>query len=192
MASKVTMTIRLSHHRARALFATILLFFGALAGPSSLAAQAKPNAVAQFSHWHLFVEGTGELLHCYILAEPRRSTPDVRRGDVFMSVANRPGQGVKHEISVRIGYPFGEKSKPYAKVAADTFLFFSGASIKSSAVHWAWLQDTNRTAALIRAMKRGNELVYRGTSARGTLTTDYYGLKGFTAALKALDTRCPT
>jgi hypothetical protein len=40
-------------------------------------------------------------------------------------------------------------------------------------------------------MKRGNELVFKGTSARGTLTTDSYSLRGVTAAMKALDAACP-
>ena len=44
--------------------------------------------------------------------------------------------------------------------------------------------------ALVNAMKRGNELVFKGTSERGTLTTDSYSLKGVTAAMKAIDKAC--
>jgi hypothetical protein len=40
-------------------------------------------------------------------------------------------------------------------------------------------------------MKRGNQLVFKGTSARGTLTTDTYSLLGFSKALARLNQACP-
>ena len=43
---------------------------------------------------------------------------------------------------------------------------------------------------MVQAMRRGNELVFKGTSERGTLTTDSYSLKGVTAAMKAIDRAC--
>jgi len=39
-------------------------------------------------------------------------------------------------------------------------------------------------------MRAGGELVVKGVSTRGTLTTDTYSLKGFTAAWKAINTAC--
>ena len=39
-------------------------------------------------------------------------------------------------------------------------------------------------------MKSGKQLIVRGTSSRGTATTDTYSLAGFTAALAASDKAC--
>ena len=39
-------------------------------------------------------------------------------------------------------------------------------------------------------MIRGARLVVKGTSSRGTKTTDTYSLKGFSAAFKAIGKAC--
>ena len=44
--------------------------------------------------------------------------------------------------------------------------------------------------AIVEAMKRGNELVVRGTSARGVQPADRYALGGFTAGLAEINKAC--
>ena len=44
--------------------------------------------------------------------------------------------------------------------------------------------------AIVAAMKAGRQMIVRGTSTRGTLTTDTYSLSGFSAALAAIDKAC--
>jgi Invasion associated locus B (IalB) protein len=39
-------------------------------------------------------------------------------------------------------------------------------------------------------LKAGKQMIVRGTSSRGTETTDTYSLSGFTAALAAIDKAC--
>ncbi|MGB0478374.1 MAG: hypothetical protein ACPGJJ_03395, partial [Parvibaculales bacterium] len=69
---------------------------------------------AEYGDWRMFVSGAGQSKNCYIAGEPKRSTPkNARRGDVFLIIAHRPGQGVRNEISVRIGYPFSATSEPF-------------------------------------------------------------------------------
>ena len=60
----------------------------------------------------------------------------------------------------------------------------------TNAKQWAWVDNEAGQGALVNAMKRGNELVFKGTSERGTLTTDSYSLKGVTAAMRAIDKAC--
>jgi hypothetical protein len=55
----------------------------------------------------------------------------------------------------------------------------------------AWTRDGNGDAQLVKAMRAGATMVVKGTSARGTLTTDTYSLKGVSAALDAIDKACP-
>jgi invasion protein IalB len=151
---------------------------------------AKP--VQEFSDWRLFVDGRGAAKTCYLAAEPRSSAPaNVKRGDTYLVVTHRPGQGVRGEVSVRIGYPFSATSIPFANVGSDDFNFITGVKAQNGADEWTWIENLEQQPRLLRAMKRGSELVFKGTSARGTLTTDSYSLRGVTAGMKALDAACP-
>lgn len=171
---------------SRAVLALSAVLIGSFAGP----ALAKEKA--QFSDWRVFVEGAGQAKNCYIASEPKRSTPkNAKRGDIFLVVSHRPGQGVRNEVSVRVGYPFSPTSEPFARVGSDEYPFFTGVEVQNGADEWAWLDRLDDQKRLVTAMKRGNELVFKATSARGTLTTDSYSLKGVTAAMKALDAACP-
>ena len=162
------------------------ILFGA---PVANAADARP--IGTFNDWRAYVEGSGKTKLCYIVGEPRRKLPRAAwRGDVFITVSHRPGAGVRNEVSVRIGYPFSAESNPFARVGSDTFDFFTGVRASTNAKEWAWLNNEARQGALVNAMKRGSELVFKGTSERGTLTTDSYSLKGATAAMKAIDKAC--
>lgn len=174
-------------------FLTGFLTLIGLSGPlmASAAAQEK-QATASFKQWRLFVDGAGAAQICYIVGEPKRMRPtNVKRGDTYLVIAHRPGQGVRNEVSVRNGYPFSATSNPFAEIGSDKFDFFTGVQAQNGAEEWAWMVDLEAQPRLVKAMKRGNELVFKGTSARGTLTTDSYSLSGVTAAMKALDEACP-
>ena len=54
----------------------------------------------------------------------------------------------------------------------------------------AWSRDAAGDAALVAAMRSGAEMVIKGVSDRGTLTTDRYSLSGFTAAHQAIGKAC--
>jgi len=43
---------------------------------------------------------------------------------------------------------------------------------------------------LVDAMKKGERLIIEGTSSKGTLTKDTYSLKGFSAAYRAISSKC--
>ena len=170
-------------------FLTLAVFLGPLMASASA---SENQAVATFKDWRLFVSGAGAAKNCYIVGEPKRMRPaNVKRGDTYLVVAHRPGQGVRNEVSVRNGYPFSATSSPFAELGSDKFDFFTGVQAQNGAEEWAWMVDLDAQPRLVTAMKRGNELIFKGTSARGTLTTDSYSLSGVTAAMKALDAACP-
>ena len=54
----------------------------------------------------------------------------------------------------------------------------------------AWSRDAKSDTALVKAMMRGRRMRVRGTSARGTVTTDTYSLLGFTKAYRAIGKAC--
>ena len=180
-----------NHHKLprmlkKTFFAGILGLFAVSVG------HANDRLVGEYGDWRLFISDSGQAKSCFIVGEPKRSTPqNARRGDIFLIVSHRPGQGVRNELSVRIGYPFSATSEPFARVGSDEYGFFTGVQVENGADEWAWLEKLDDQARLVTAMKRGNELVFKGTSARGTLTIDSYSLRGVTAAMKALDAACP-
>ena len=176
------------------LLGSLMLAIGLLLPlPSQAQSPAKGDeAVQTFSHWRLFVEGSGASKTCFILGEPTQTAPkNVKRGAIFLTITHRPGQGVRNEVAISNGYPFSAESNPFAQVGGTEFAFFTGVQARNGADSWAWLRDLNNQTGLVTAMQRGKTLVFKGTSSRGTLTTDTYSLSGVTAATRALDAACP-
>lgn len=153
---------------------------------------AQPAQVAQYKAWRVFTLGAGTTKACYIVSEPVQKAPkNARRGEIFISLAHRPGQGVYDEVSVRIGYPFSSKSNPYARIGSNNYSFFTGAKMGGTSSAWAWMKNPAEHQQLVKAMRQGNQLIFKGRSKRDTLTTDSYSLLGFTAAKKKMDELCP-
>lgn len=144
-----------------------------------------------FNDWAAYTHGSGNSRICYAMTEPKEMLPrGVNRGDVFLMVTHRPGQNTKNEISMRSGYVFGSESRPYVEVGSDRFQLFTGVDQGGEARHWAWLENSSDENRMVTAMKRGSDMTIRGTSSRGTLTTDRYSLSGATAAMNRIDEAC--
>ena len=152
---------------------------------------ATPEKIGTFRYWRVYQLGSGANKVCYMLSEPVEKLPrNVRRGKIYFSIMHHPANGVRNEASVSVGYPFSSKSNPYARIGTDSFDFDSGVQMEADP-SWAWLRNPAHHDRLIDMMKRGNQLVFKGTSARGTLTTDTYSLLGFSKALARLNQNCP-
>jgi len=122
---------------------------------------------------------------CVMSAEPQKSQGKyTKRGTVLAIISHRPKENRIGEASFQAGYTFKRGSQPTATVDGKTTfkLFTQGGH--------AWAFDAKADKELIAAMRAGGKLVVKGTSSRGTLTTDTYSLKGFTAALKAINKAC--
>ncbi len=122
---------------------------------------------------------------CYISAEPQSSKGNyTKRGVVYAIVTHRPAEKSIGVVSFQAGYTL-KKDAPVT-VTIDgkkTFTLFSQGE-------YAWTREAGDDKALVKAMRAGGKMVVKGTSARGTLTTDTYALKGVTAALKAINKAC--
>jgi hypothetical protein len=98
-------------------------------------------------------------------------------------VTNRPSDKVKGEVSVASGYVYKDGKDAEAEVDGKKFKLFTRGEN-------AWAYDAGSDKAMVAALKAGRQLIVRGTSSRGTATTDTYSLSGFTAALAAIDKAC--
>lgn len=159
-----------------AVFATV----ASIVAPPVSAAQEN---LGSFQDWTAFSDGADRRI-CYIGSIPKKAEGKyTQRGDTYVLATHRPKEDVFGEISVEAGYTYKPGSEVEVDVDGKTFkLFTQGGN--------AWAYDENADQALVNAMKAGQRMIVKGTSSRGTPTTDTYSLSGFTAAFNAIDRAC--
>jgi hypothetical protein len=151
---------------------------------SGAAQAAEPRELGSFDAWAAYElrEPSGKV--CYVYAEPQSAKGDyTKRGPTYVQVTHRPAAKATNEVGVTAGYPYKADSEVEVDIDGTRFSLFTSGDT-------AWARDSKDDAALAAAMRAGITMVVRGTSARGTLTTDTYSLKGFTAAHNAIGKAC--
>jgi hypothetical protein len=170
---------------------TVLALMGSVpaqAAPAPAAASnsnsSGPTNIGTFKSWTAWTGNDSTGLICYISAEPGSSKPTgVNRDPIHFLVVHRKGLGTRNEVQTLIGYPLKKDGKPSAAIDGKTFPMIADGS-------GAWLASASDEAGFVAALKKGSELVVKGTSQRGTDTTDTYSLAGVTAAMDAIDKAC--
>lgn len=152
-----------------------------------------PTALGDFGAWRAFAFQGPNGKQCYALGTPQSSEPrdiqpgTARRGSTNLFITHRPGQNVRNEISVMIGYAFKANSNATIEVVSSAgtrrFTLFTRDQ-------GAWLQNAAEEAQLVEAMRRGREMRVRGTSQRDTNTTDVYSLNGISQAVDRISQEC--
>jgi hypothetical protein len=145
----------------------------------------EPKLLGEFDDWAAYTYKTESGASvCYIVSQPKESAPkNVKRDPIFFLVTHRPGERVRNEVNTIVGYPFKENSTATVTVGDSKFdLFTSGDG--------AWADSADRDRAIVEAMKGGSIMRLKGTSWRGTETTDRYSLKGVSAAMDKIDEEC--
>ena len=158
----------------------LLAFLSIAATPAS----AQQKTLGTFGDWTAVSDGSGNNRLCYIGSAPKKAEGKyTTRGSAHFLVTNRPADRVKGEVSVATGYVYKDGKDAEAEVDGKKFKLFTRGEN-------AWAYDAGTDKAMVGALKAGRQLVVRGTSSRGTETTDTYSLSGFTAALAAIDKAC--
>jgi hypothetical protein len=165
------------------------LFAGASVPASLGQSTAGAENLGTFKSWTAW-KGTDETgIVCFIAADPESSEPKevggkpINRDPAVFLIVHRKGLGTRNEAQTKIGYPFSKEVRPAALVDGESFTMLS----ENSA---AWLSDTGIEGNFVERLKAGTQLVVKGTSLRGTNTTDTYSLAGFTLAMAAIDKAC--
>ena len=146
-------------------------------------AQAKP--LGMFGDWIAYVENEGGQILCFMLSEPAKSAGKyTKRGDPYFMLSHRPAEKRNNEVSIIAGYTYKKGSQVTLTVDGKTTfkLFTEGDS--------AWAKNAAMDKKIAVAMRRGNEMVVKGESSRGTKTTDTYSLTGVTASFKKVNKAC--
>ncbi|WP_392662839.1 invasion associated locus B family protein [Amaricoccus sp. B4] len=162
----------------------------ALVGAGPVVAQGSER-VASHTDWSVFVAQSPK--ECYIVSPPTTSTArrdgksvDVRRGDIRLFVAFRPGEGVSNEVSFTGGYPFDSGTPVKIEIGSKSFTMTPGSG---DASEWAWTDATD-DSSVVAAMRGGADAKITAVSSRGTTTIDSFSLMGFTAAVNDAEARC--
>lgn len=141
--------------------------------------------LGKFESWEAFTYDTPESKVCYVFGAPVKSESSrkAKRSDIYFMVTHWPGKKVKGQPSTMIGYQFKDGVDVTLTVADKDFILYPVGEL-------AWTDKVETERAIIAAMKAGVIMTVKGTSQRGTETTDTYSLNGFTAALGAIDSAC--
>ena len=152
----------------------------------AVAGGAQPKLLGQFGDWGAYAAAPGgkKGLLCAGQAYRRGTTPPGRpRNPAYMFISTRPADKVANEVSIIIGYPFKPGTEATAEVGSTTFALYTQQD-------GAWIKNAAEEAHMVDAMRQGQTAVVKGTSTKGTQSTDTYSLKGLAQALDRAGQDC--
>ncbi len=154
--------------------------------PAVPGGDAQPTLLGQYGDWGAYAASPGGNKVCFALAKPKttKMEPAGRNRDAsYLFVSTRPAEKVKNEVSVIIGYPFKSSSDAIAEVGTTKFAMYTQND-------GAWIKNVAEEARMVESMRKGADLTVKGTSGRGTQSTDQYSLKGLAQALDKIEQEC--
>ena len=150
-----------------------------------LAVPAQAKILGEFTMWIASKSDEQNRPVCVMSSSPQKDEGNyTKRGDIFAIITHRPAEDRVGEVSIQAGYTYKKGSNVTVSIdgKAPFKLFTQGG--------YAWTYEAADDRKLVAAMRAGNAMVVKGTSSRGTLTTDTYSLSGFTAAYNAISQAC--
>jgi hypothetical protein len=150
------------------------------------AADNEPKLLGQYGEWAAYTASPNGKKLCFALAKPGSSQtnpPNRPRDPAYLFVSTRPGEKVKDEVSIIIGYPLKANSEVMVAVGPASFPMYSQED-------GAWIKNAPDEAKMLEAMRKGADVVVKGESSKGTKTTDTFSLKGVSQALDKVAQEC--
>jgi hypothetical protein len=152
----------------------------------SVPGAAQPTLLGQYGDWGAYTANPGGKKVCFALAKPANSStspPNRPRDPAWMFVSTRPAEKVKDEVSVIFGYGLKPNSDANIEVAGGSYAMYTQAD-------GGWVKNAAEEPKLVETMRKGQDLTVKGTSAKGTVSTDVYSLKGLSVALDKVGQEC--
>ena len=147
---------------------------------------AQPTLLGTYGDWGAYSGSSGGRKVCFALSKPTsaQTEPANRpRDPAYMFISTRPAENVRNEVSIIIGYGFKPNSEASVEIGSAKFSMYTQND-------GAWIKNAAEEQRMIDAMRKSGDLVVKGTSARGTQTTDRYSLKGLGQALDRTAQEC--
>lgn len=152
----------------------------------AVAGNAEPSLIGQFGTWGAYTATPNGKKVCFALAKPSSSKtnpPNRPRDASYAFISTRPGEKVSNEVSIMIGYAVKPGSEGSVEVGGSRFAMYSQGD-------GLWIKNAAEEDRLVDALRKGADAVVKGTSAKGTETTDTFPLKGLAQALDKLAQEC--
>ena len=144
----------------------------------------KPEQLGSYGDWGAYA-AAGKDKTCYALGSPKERQPKAKMKDTqaFIFISTRPGEGVRNEVAINLGYATKDGGAATADVDDDKFeLVTKGLN--------AWVKNPAKEKEFVEALKTGSKLFVKAASAKGTTTVDSYSLKGLSDALARVAQEC--
>ena len=143
-----------------------------------------PTLIGNFGDWAAYSFTENDKKVCYMVSQPTKAEGNYsQRGDIFALITHRPGENTKNVFSYITGYTYKDGGDVTVEVNNEKFTLFTDKDM-------AWTPDQATDDKLTNAIRKGSKLVVKGTSSRGTLTTDTFSLKGSGDAHDAINKAC--
>lgn len=155
--------------------------------PLPAAAQGdQPTLLGSYGDWGAYTATASGKKVCFALAKPKSSQTNPvgrKRDQAYLFISTRPSENVRNEVSVIIGYPFKESSDATAEIGPAKFAMYTQKD-------GAWIKNVAEEVRMLEAMRKGADLIVKGTSTRGTQSIDQFSLKGLTQAIERAEQEC--
>ncbi len=145
----------------------------------------KPEQLGAYGEWGAYLAVSGRDKTCYALGQPKERQPKAKLKDTpgYIFISSRPGEGVRNEVAINLGYATKDGSAATAQIDGDDWeLITKGTN--------AWVKDQGKEKEFVGALRGGGKLVVKAASAKGTATVDTYALKGLSDALARVAQEC--
>ncbi len=154
---------------------------------AAAATPSKPTLVGTFGDWGTYVSQGAKSKVCYALGQPKARIPaSLKRDAAYIFISNRPGEGVRNEVSIIMGVPLKDGATgAKADVGSTGFELVAkgqNAFVKNAAEEGKFV-DTLK--------KRGSKLTIKIPSAKSGDVTDTYSIAGLAQALDRVAKECP-
>jgi hypothetical protein len=146
----------------------------------------EPTWLAGFGEWGAYTATPSGKKVCFALAKPASSStvpPNRPRDQPWMFISTRPAEKVSNEVSIIFGYP----QKPGGEASME---IAGGSYALNTQGDGAWVKNPAEESKLVETLRKGLEVTIKGTSAKGTVSTDVYSLKGLAQALDRIGKEC--
>jgi hypothetical protein len=160
------------------------------AAPAKPAAPAaggvEPTLIGQFGTWGAYTAMPNGKKVCFALAKPSSSktTPPGRpRDPAYAFISTRPAEKVVNEVSIMIGYQLKPGSESALEIGGARYAMYTQGD-------GLWIKNAAEEERMVEALRKAPDVTVKGTSAKGTETSDTFSLKGLAQALDRLAQDC--
>ena len=149
--------------------------------PAPGAAPAKPDgpkSIGTFQDWQAATHTEGGQPVCYALTRAKPAGAVAGRGDVVLTVTQRPT--LRDAVAISAGFTYAANAEVKVELGATSLDFYTA---QRSAF-------ARSGAAAVGAFAKAAQAVAKSPGPRGTVT-DTFSLKGFAQAYAAINKACP-